>query len=78
MVVIDSPALGVVSDVLALAPLVSKILAVGGVGNHPRSYPRFHAAAVLAGNAAGVDRNAYRPRSQQIHVLSPTAIAPSE
>lgn len=31
IVVIDSPALGVVSDALALAPFVSEVLAVGGV-----------------------------------------------
>lgn len=35
-VVIDSPAVGVVSDALALAPQVSAILAVGGVGKTTR------------------------------------------
>jgi succinoglycan biosynthesis transport protein ExoP len=32
VVIIDSPALGVVSDALVLAPYVSEVLAVGGVG----------------------------------------------
>jgi capsular exopolysaccharide synthesis family protein len=36
MVVIDSPAIGVVSDAMALVPKVSAILAVGGVGKTTR------------------------------------------
>jgi len=36
MVVVDSPAIGVVSDALALVPLVSAILAVGGLGKTTR------------------------------------------
>jgi polysaccharide biosynthesis transport protein len=36
MVVIDSPAIGVVSDAMALVPLVSAILAVGGIGKTTR------------------------------------------
>jgi capsular exopolysaccharide synthesis family protein len=36
MVIIDSPAIGVVSDAMALVPRVSAILAVGGVGKTTR------------------------------------------
>jgi capsular exopolysaccharide synthesis family protein len=36
MVIIDSPAIGVVSDAMALVPLVSAILAVGGLGRTTR------------------------------------------
>ena len=36
MVIVDSPAIGVVSDAMALVPLVSAILAVGGVGKTTR------------------------------------------
>jgi polysaccharide biosynthesis transport protein len=36
MVIIDSPAIGVVSDAMALVPLVSAILAVGGIGKTTR------------------------------------------
>jgi Mrp family chromosome partitioning ATPase len=36
MVVVDSPAIGVVSDAMALAPLVSGSLAVGGLGKTTR------------------------------------------
>jgi capsular exopolysaccharide synthesis family protein len=36
MVVVDSPAIGVVSDAMALVPLVSAILAVGGIGKTTR------------------------------------------
>jgi capsular exopolysaccharide synthesis family protein len=36
MVVVDSPAIGVVSDAMALVPLVSAIVAVGGLGKTTR------------------------------------------
>lgn len=36
IVIIDSPALGVVSDALALAPYASEVLAVGGIGRTTR------------------------------------------
>ncbi len=36
MVIVDSPAIGVVSDAMALVPLVSAILAVGGLGKTTR------------------------------------------
>ena len=36
IVIVDSPAIGVVSDAMALVPLVSAILAVGGLGKTTR------------------------------------------
>lgn len=36
MVIIDSPAIGVVSDAMAVVPMVSAILAVGGIGKTTR------------------------------------------
>jgi Mrp family chromosome partitioning ATPase len=40
VVVVDSPALGIVSDALALAPFVSEVVAVGGIRKTDRDGAR--------------------------------------
>lgn len=51
MIVIDSPAIGVVSDAMALVPLASAILAVGGIGKTTREGARrFVDQLALTGN----------------------------